>query len=216
MGAVSVKKATMGITDLRSGRTIGGDSNASRSPTLGAPGLALLPGSWVVGSSPVAASTRSLPAATPQSSGPPRGPIQIPIAPCHRWPSSIPPAVSSLEGYQTPTADRSSRQASPRRHPPPCACQPPLVGGRHLITLNNQSRSRRCLRASAMRPKPPLAVRVSGRRNWPIRTTQWVRRDRPQCEHTRHCEVVGRGLYQSHHCHDQTSLISGTLFAYTK
>ena len=37
--------------------------------------------------------------------------IQIPIASCQRQPGAKLPAVSSLEAYQTPTADRCNRQA---------------------------------------------------------------------------------------------------------
>lgn len=38
----------------------------------------------------------------------------------------------------------------------------------------------------------------------------------PECGHTGYCEIAGRGLYQCHRCHRQTSLISGTIFEYTK
>jgi transposase-like protein len=38
----------------------------------------------------------------------------------------------------------------------------------------------------------------------------------PQCGHRGYCEIAGRGLYQCHRCHHQTSLISGTVFEYTK
>ncbi len=37
----------------------------------------------------------------------------------------------------------------------------------------------------------------------------------PECGHDGHC-VLGRGLYQCHHCRRQTSLTAGTLFAGTK
>lgn len=37
----------------------------------------------------------------------------------------------------------------------------------------------------------------------------------PECGHTGHCEL-GRGLYQCHRCHRQTSVTAGTLFAGTK
>lgn len=37
----------------------------------------------------------------------------------------------------------------------------------------------------------------------------------PECGHTGHC-VLGRGLYQCHHCRRQTSITAGTLFAGTK
>ena len=37
----------------------------------------------------------------------------------------------------------------------------------------------------------------------------------PECGHDGHC-VLGRGLYQCHRCHRQTSLTAGTLFAGTK
>ena len=38
----------------------------------------------------------------------------------------------------------------------------------------------------------------------------------PDCGHTGYCELTGRGLYQCHRCHRQTSLTSGTIFEYTK
>jgi len=38
----------------------------------------------------------------------------------------------------------------------------------------------------------------------------------PECGHTGFCEIAGRGLYQCNGCHHQTSLISGTIFEYTK
>ncbi|PUB91772.1 MAG: IS1595 family transposase [gamma proteobacterium symbiont of Ctena orbiculata] len=38
----------------------------------------------------------------------------------------------------------------------------------------------------------------------------------PECGHTGHCQISGRNLYQCHRCHHQTSLISGTIFEYTK
>jgi len=38
----------------------------------------------------------------------------------------------------------------------------------------------------------------------------------PECGHSSHCGIAGRGLYQCHRCHRRTSLISGTLFEYTK
>jgi transposase-like protein len=38
----------------------------------------------------------------------------------------------------------------------------------------------------------------------------------PECAHSGYCEIAGRGLYQCNRCHRQTSLISGTLFEYTK
>lgn len=38
----------------------------------------------------------------------------------------------------------------------------------------------------------------------------------PECGHTGHCEISGRNVYQCHRCHHQTSLISGTIFEYTK
>ena len=38
----------------------------------------------------------------------------------------------------------------------------------------------------------------------------------PECGHTEHCEIRDRGLYQCNHCHRQTSLTSGTIFAHTK
>jgi transposase-like protein len=46
---------------------------------------------------------------------------------------------------------------------------------------------------------------------------RWPRGFRcPECGHAGHCEILGSGLYQCHRCHHQTSLISGTLFEYTK
>ena len=38
----------------------------------------------------------------------------------------------------------------------------------------------------------------------------------PECEHTGYCEIVGRGVYQCHRCHRQTSVTSSTIFEYTK
>ena len=38
----------------------------------------------------------------------------------------------------------------------------------------------------------------------------------PECGHTGFCEIAGRGVYQCNGCHHQTSLISGTIFEYTK
>ena len=38
----------------------------------------------------------------------------------------------------------------------------------------------------------------------------------PECGHIGYCEIAGRGLYQCHRCHHQTSLNSGTIFEYTK
>jgi transposase-like protein len=38
----------------------------------------------------------------------------------------------------------------------------------------------------------------------------------PECGHTEHCEIRERGLYQCTHCHRQTSVTSGTIFAHTK
>ena len=38
----------------------------------------------------------------------------------------------------------------------------------------------------------------------------------PNCEHRSHCSLKSRNLYQCYHCHHQTSLISGTIFASTK
>ena len=38
----------------------------------------------------------------------------------------------------------------------------------------------------------------------------------PECGHAGYCELAGRGLYPCHRCQHQTSLISGTLFEYTK
>jgi len=38
----------------------------------------------------------------------------------------------------------------------------------------------------------------------------------PECGHAGHCELAGCELYPCHRCHHQTSLISGTLFEYTK
>ena len=38
----------------------------------------------------------------------------------------------------------------------------------------------------------------------------------PNCGHTGFCEIGGRGLYQCHCCHRQTSITSGTIFEYTK
>ena len=38
----------------------------------------------------------------------------------------------------------------------------------------------------------------------------------PQCGHGGYCEIAQRELYQCHRCHHQTSLISGTIFEYTK
>jgi len=38
----------------------------------------------------------------------------------------------------------------------------------------------------------------------------------PECGHKKYCEIKGRKLYQCHRCHQQTSLTSGTIFAFTK
>ncbi len=38
----------------------------------------------------------------------------------------------------------------------------------------------------------------------------------PQCQQRSHCTLNSRKLYQCNHCHHQTSLISGTIFASTK
>ena len=38
----------------------------------------------------------------------------------------------------------------------------------------------------------------------------------PRCNHTGHCRIVSRAVFQCHRCHQQTSLLSGTLFAGTK
>jgi len=38
----------------------------------------------------------------------------------------------------------------------------------------------------------------------------------PQCGHTHHCLLNTNNLYQCYHCHRQTSLTSGTIFADTK
>lgn len=38
----------------------------------------------------------------------------------------------------------------------------------------------------------------------------------PQCGHGGYCEIAGRGLYQCHRCHHQTSLTSSTIFEHTK
>ena len=38
----------------------------------------------------------------------------------------------------------------------------------------------------------------------------------PECGHVGYCEIAGRGVYQCHRCHRQTSLTSGTIFEYTK
>ena len=38
----------------------------------------------------------------------------------------------------------------------------------------------------------------------------------PECGNNTHCEIKSRKVYQCHHCHRQTSLISGTIFAATK
>ena len=38
----------------------------------------------------------------------------------------------------------------------------------------------------------------------------------PNCGHTGYCEIAGRGLYQCHRCHHQTSVTSGTIFEHTK
>ena len=38
----------------------------------------------------------------------------------------------------------------------------------------------------------------------------------PNCEHTGHCEIASRGVYQCNRCHHQTSVISGTIFEHTK
>jgi transposase-like protein len=38
----------------------------------------------------------------------------------------------------------------------------------------------------------------------------------PRCNHTGHCVIASRALFQCHRCHQQTSLLSGTLFAGTK
>jgi len=38
----------------------------------------------------------------------------------------------------------------------------------------------------------------------------------PGCGHTGYCEIASRKVYQCHRCHQQTSLISGTIFEYTK
>ena len=67
--------------------------------------------------------------------GPTRA-IQIPIAPSDCRPCRAPPAVSSLEAYQTPTADRCNRQAQ-LQYPVRRLRRSPRIGGRHLITLNS-------------------------------------------------------------------------------
>ena len=38
----------------------------------------------------------------------------------------------------------------------------------------------------------------------------------PKCNHTHHCVLNTNKLYQCYHCHQQTSLTSGTIFASTK
>ncbi len=38
----------------------------------------------------------------------------------------------------------------------------------------------------------------------------------PECGHGGYCEILSRKLYQCNHCHSQTSLISGSIFASTK
>lgn len=38
----------------------------------------------------------------------------------------------------------------------------------------------------------------------------------PECGHKKHCEIKSRKVYQCHRCHQQTSLTSGTIFAFTK
>ena len=38
----------------------------------------------------------------------------------------------------------------------------------------------------------------------------------PNCGHTGYCEIAGRGVYQCHRCHHQTSVTSGTIFEHTK
>jgi transposase-like protein len=38
----------------------------------------------------------------------------------------------------------------------------------------------------------------------------------PDCGHTGYCEISERKVFQCHRCHHQTSLTSGTIFAYTK
>lgn len=38
----------------------------------------------------------------------------------------------------------------------------------------------------------------------------------PECGNTTYCELNNRPLYQCHHCHHQTSVTAGTIFAYTK
>jgi len=38
----------------------------------------------------------------------------------------------------------------------------------------------------------------------------------PECGNKTHCEIKARKVYQCHHCHKQTSLTSGTIFADTK
>ena len=38
----------------------------------------------------------------------------------------------------------------------------------------------------------------------------------PDCGHVGYCEIGGRGVYQCHRCHRQTSVTSGTIFEYTK
>jgi transposase-like protein len=38
----------------------------------------------------------------------------------------------------------------------------------------------------------------------------------PACGNTTYCELHGRKVYQCNHCHTQTSLTSGTIFASTK
>ena len=70
--------------------------------------------------------------------GPTRA-IQIPIAPSDCRPRRAPPAVSSLEAYQTPTADRCNRQAQ-LQYPVRRLRRSPRIGGRHLITLNISGR----------------------------------------------------------------------------
>jgi len=103
--------------------------------------------------------------ATPQPSAPPRVAIQIPIASCRRWLSSKPPAVSSLEGYQTPTAAGNDRLAPSSPHPA-CHLPPPPRGGRHLITLNRTGRRSRAddgiRSAGAGLGRNPRRVRAEG------------------------------------------------------
>ena len=38
----------------------------------------------------------------------------------------------------------------------------------------------------------------------------------PECGHVGYCKIAGRGVYQCHRCHRQTSVISGTIFEHTK